>query len=76
MTNAIDKNTNKLEFYDKDKCRLCEYGARIDRTDNFIFCYYAIRTGKTAIIKDGNDIKDRRGGDKKKCLLFKEKGVK
>lgn len=74
MTNAIDKNTNKLEMYDKEKCRRCKYGAKIDRTDNFIFCYYAIRTGKTAIIKDGDRIKDARGSDKKNCLLFEERG--
>lgn len=75
MTNTIDKNTNELELYDKEKCRRCEYGAKIDRTDNFIFCYYAIRTGKTAIIREGDRIKDARGSDKKNCLLFKAKGA-
>lgn len=75
MTKALDKNTNELELYDKAKCRRCEYGSRIDRTDNFVFCFYAIRTGKTAIIREGDRIKDARGSNKKNCLLFKAKGA-
>lgn len=63
-----------MKTYDKRRCVHCKYSARYDNS-NLLMCCYSLVTHNTAIYIDDGHIKDRRGGDTKNCLLFKERGL-
>lgn len=56
-------------------CKSCRYVSSYggDKTASQIHCGYALKTGATALKRDGKGgVVDTRGEDKEQCKLYKE----
>lgn len=62
--------------YNKEKCVKCIYKVKLmcnDGSGYNVACDYANKGESCCLYREGKEVKDRRGGDFNKCLLFEEK---